>query len=292
MHVRRKPLLQSLDYARAVGPLYRQKPMLGLIKINSEDAGLCLMMEVAAFGTLMQVLMLDRGPVWFDGFGTKEHFETFTAEFHRQFPPRFGRKRRFIPEMEKSGDILGRHKFRKTGAGYETLWLDITAPNDDLRAGLKKKWRGSLTKAEGARLEIQWNEPEKHVGWFLSVYSQDKQEKDYRGASVKTLAALGSVFHGNKNLLIGRALKGDICVGAVMLLCHGASATYQAGWSNDMGRKLCAHHLLLWQALDVLKHKGIKDFDLGGVNDHEAAGVRKFKEGLGGHLVVLPGLYT
>lgn len=292
LQVRRLPLLQSLDYALAVGPLYKQKPRLGLITIDGAEAGLCMMLEVKAFGTGLQALMLDRGPVWLEGFGSKDHFEAFTAELKRQFPKRFGRKLRFIPEMEKSGEILERQGFHKTGPAYETLWLDITNKHDDLRAGLKKKWRGSLTKAEGAKLEIQWEGPEKHINWFLSVYSQDKQQKDYRGASVKTLSALASVFHGNKNLLIGRALRGDICVGAIMLLCHGASATYQAGWSNDLGRKLCAHHLLLWHALDVLKHKGIKDFDLGGVNDAQAAGVRKFKEGLGGDLVILPGLYT
>lgn len=292
LQVRRLPLLQSLDYALAVGPLYKQKPRLGLIRIGGAEAGLCLVMEVKAFGTALQVLMLDRGPIWFEGFGAPAHFEALIAEFARQFPRRVGRKCRFIPEMEKADEIMIRQGYRKTGPGYETLWIDLTQDEETLRTNFKKKWRQSLEKAEGAGLTVTWDEPEKHLPWFLTTYEQDKAQKDYRGASVKTLSALGHVFKSNKNLLIGRALKGDTCIAAIMLLCHGSSATYQAGWSGEMGRKTNAHHLLLWQALAVLKQKGIKDFDLGGINEHEAMGVKKFKEGLGGDSVALPGLYT
>lgn len=286
--IRRLPLLQSLDYAQSVGPLHKYQPRFGLIKIDGAEAGLCMVLEVKALRRWLQVLMLDRGPVWFNNVS----MDAFLSEFNRQFPRRLGRKCRIIPEMEKADEIMTRHGFSKTGPGYETLWLDLTQDKETLRANLKKKWRQSLEKGEGSGINISWDKPETHLPWFLSVYEQDKAQKDYRGASVKTLAAMGSVFNSNKNLLIGRAMKGDICIAAVMLLCHGSSATYQAGWSGEMGRKTNAHHLLLWQALDVLKHKGIKDFDLGGISENEAMGVKKFKEGLGGDPVILPGLYT
>ena len=42
----------------------------------------------------------------------------------------------------------------------------------------------------------------------------------------------------------------------------------------------------------ALKDKGIKELDLGGVNDETAAGIKTFKEGVGGTLVRTVGHYV
>ncbi len=44
---------------------------------------------------------------------------------------------------------------------------------------------------------------------------------------------------------------------------------------------LRATHLLLWQAIEILKADGFEGFDLGGISA-EAPGVERFKLGLGG----------
>jgi lipid II:glycine glycyltransferase (peptidoglycan interpeptide bridge formation enzyme) len=69
------------------------------------------------------------------------------------------------------------------------------------------------------------------------------------------------------------------------------SATYQAGWASVAGKKNSAHNVLLWQACQILRKEGIKDLDLGGVNEEGAAGVKVFKEGMGGELVQYVGQY-
>ena len=93
-------------------------------------------------------------------------------------------------------------------------------------------------------------------------------------------------------MLIGRALSDDKAIGAILIFCHGQGATYQIGWSGKAGRDQGAHYLLLWDAISVLQNKGVKDFDLGGVNEDEAKGVKRFKSGMGGRLVSLPGIYS
>jgi lipid II:glycine glycyltransferase (peptidoglycan interpeptide bridge formation enzyme) len=92
--------------------------------------------------------------------------------------------------------------------------------------------------------------------------------------------------------MIGRVVKGNKALAAAAILCHGKAATYQVGWSSRAGREASANHLLLWQALGLLKDKGITDFDLGGVNDDTAKGIKQFKAGLGGDLQRLAGLYV
>ena len=80
-------------------------------------------------------------------------------------------------------------------------------------------------------------------------------------------------------------------VAAILLTVHGNSATYLVGWSGDAGRRVRAHNLLLWRAVEHLKSAGIRWLDLGGINA-DAPGVAHFKRGMGGELVTLAGGYV
>src|SRR5690606_38645231 len=114
---------------------------------------------------------LDRGPLWFDGFGTIDHFQSFTQEFARQFPPRLGRKRRYIPEIEDSEHvraILKQNGFKRSfDEAYQTIWLDLRKDVNDLRAGLKKSWRNTLSKAERSAVTWEWGESGESLGYEL-----------------------------------------------------------------------------------------------------------------------------
>jgi len=80
-------------------------------------------------------------------------------------------------------------------------------------------------------------------------------------------------------------------IAGVLLAHHGKAATYLVGWTGDKGRELRATHLLLWQAIELLKADGYEWFDLGGVSA-EAPGVERFKLGLGGAETWLVGGYV
>jgi lipid II:glycine glycyltransferase (peptidoglycan interpeptide bridge formation enzyme) len=77
----------------------------------------------------------------------------------------------------------------------------------------------------------------------------------------------------------------------MMFLIHGQAATYQVGWSNDQGRDLNAHNLLLWQAMTELSARGVRVLDLGGVNTGRSAGLARFKIGTGGQVHQLAGTF-
>jgi len=288
-------VLQSYDYAKAVCPIYGQKAKWGLIEIDGQKAGLCQVIEASLFNNLIHAITLDRGPLWFKGYGSFSHFEAFCHTFNSTYPVRLLRQRRFIPEVENSPRVdalLKSLNFKKVGIkNYETYWIDLKEEKEALRAALKKKWRNSLNKAEKSPLIIRWDRRGERLAEFLVFYKHDKAQKSYQGASLKVLKALSQVFGHSKNLWIGQAyLESEPCAG-ILILRHGSSATYQVGWTTDSGRQHNAHHLLLWQAICALKDEGVEFFDLGGVHD-EAEGIRKFKEGLGGKLACLPGVYT
>lgn len=294
--VRRASLLQSPAYAETLFTVKHLGSRRGLIMINGQEAGIVQILETGLFKNIIHAVMLDRGPLWFEGYGEAAHIGAFIKEFSRQFPCRLGRRRRFIPETEGNPGVLTYLEeagFRAVpGEPYETIWLDLAKDQEDLRKNLKKNWRGALQKAQKAGITVQWDEGGEYLSWFLAGYAADKGAKNYDGPDENLLSALAVNFAKNKNLLIGRALMNHKPIAGILVLCHGASATYQAGWTTTKGRDISAHHLLLWEALTILKGKHIRDFDLGGINEHSASGIKKFKEGLGGQRVRLSGLYT
>jgi hypothetical protein len=301
-------LLQCIAYAKSQRLLHQQNFRLGVIEVGGQIAGLCLLLEAGVLMNAIHGVILDRGPLWLNGYGTEEQQEAFFTEFNRQFPRRIGRKRRVIPEvldnsehrkiMENSGFV------RQSMPGYQTLYLDITPDLDDLRDNLKKNWRGSLQKAERSAEDfiIEWDDRCDLLRWFLEVYAMDKAEKGYHGASAKTLIAMAKTFGRGigqcGDMVIGRVFYKDQPMAVVLLLCHGRGATYQAGWNKPPKayRNMGAHNLLLWDGIRILKEKGVTHFDLGGINEDRAAGVSAFKQGLAGKKygtsITLCGLYS
>jgi lipid II:glycine glycyltransferase (peptidoglycan interpeptide bridge formation enzyme) len=84
---------------------------------------------------------------------------------------------------------------------------------------------------------------------------------------------------------------------AMLMLCHGLTATYHIGWSGPQGRATAAHQLLLVRAADWLAARGHVRLDLGTVDTDANPGLARFKIGsgaiirpLGGSWVGVPGL--
>ncbi len=284
-------LLQSPAYGQAMAKQNRQTIRHGLIKINDHTAGFVQIIEAGILKNAIHAVILDRGPVWREGFGDPEDFAAFLHEFSKQFPRRFGRRLRFIPEASpQSADLLKDYGFKPVGQNYKTIWLDLRPPLETLQKNLKKNWRAELKKSEN--LQTHWSDDGKNFSWVMQNYEHDKAEKGYDGVSLKTMVYLAGEFSRGKNMLIGTALFDEKPIAAIVILSHGKSATYQIGYTSEQGRKTSAHHLLLWQAVEQLKERGIHDFDLGGINEDTAKGLKRFKMGMGGKITETLGLHT
>ncbi len=286
-NVRRSNILQSYAYAQAASVQNRQRPRWGLIKIDGQEAGLVQIFEAGFMG--LHAVILDRGPLWFAGYGTPDHQAAFFKTFDQIFPRRFGRRRRIIPEFNQ--DLPASYRAVAGMAPYQTIWLDLTHDEPTLREGLKKNWRNALSKAERADVRIVWDKKGAGLQWLLMHHDAHRTIKNFQAASPKFIRALAATFAPGGDMLVGQAFIGEESVAAVLFFRHGSSATYQVGWSGEAGRQVNAHQLLLWQGMLMLKDEGVLDLDLGGVNDL-AEGVKAFKEGMGGEVATLSGIYT
>ena len=294
--INRSNLLQCHSYGVAIARQNHQRINKGLIYRNGEPAGLVQILEAGIFKNSIHAIVLDRGPLWFDGYGSLEDMKAFLDAFSMQFPRRFGRKVRIIPEIKNSNRskiLMEKCGFRPASEhGYQTIWLDLRKEQEVLRKELKKSWRNCLSQAERKGLEITWSDEDENFSWLMKHYSMDKHTKGYDGPSVKTMIALAGEFSRGKNMLIGTAMLDSQPIAAILTFVHGKSATYQIGYSSEEGRKSKAHYLLLWSVLKQLKERKVDDFDLGGINEKDAKGVRDFKLGMGGQVVKTLGLYN
>lgn len=294
--IKRSTILQDYSYALATCKLNSQKARWGLIEVEGREAGLVQILEAGFLFNLFHAVILDRGPLWFEGFGGAAHVSAFFKEFNNQFPQRWGRKRRIIPEIE-TGITVEKILLQcalepvKTSEKYQTLWWNLTIEEQLARQNLKKNWRGHLQKAEKSGLKITWDDKGEFYAWLRQIYKTDKEIRGFQGISPKLLDNLALFSTSRSPMIIGKATIDGKDIAAVLFVCHGQSATYQIGWSSEEGRKFCAHHLLLWQARNMLHSLGIEDLDLGGSNDGTAKGVKKFKQGTGAIPITLVGHY-
>ncbi len=295
--IRRSTLLQHFAYAQANRAVNQTGAKHGMIFVAGQSAGLVQISEVGVLRNMVHAVSLDRGPLWFEGYGTPEHVAAFFAAFAAEFPKRFGRKLRLLPEAvdnqpNRKAIAEAGYARREDVPGYETIWLSLDADQDSLRARLNGKWRNILSKSERSALSVSEDWSGASSAHFLNTYEEDRAAKGYDGPSVNLLLHLLKFMLPRGEAVIFNAAHDDEVVAAILVLLHGASATYQVGWTTDAGRKLGAHHQLLWRAVVRLKEKAILDLDLGGINDEGAAGVKKFKQGLGGKAVTLVGFYN
>lgn len=296
----RAPITQSYEYAQAICKSSKKKASWGVVHINDQPAGLVQITQAGILNNIVHAIELDLGPIWFENFGSAEHYGAFFETYNKQFPKRFGRARRILvnapasdTDMSSIQDQLSKLRMKKHETSpYQTLWVDLSTSKEELRKALKSKWRNMLNKGEKQSMHIEFTDDLKGIPLILKHYELDKITKDYNGPSVALIKDLCVYFGPQKNVLIGKASLDNKLIAAIVVFVHGGSATYQIGWSSEDGRKNAAHNVLLWNALCTLKDKGIKHFDLGGINDETAKNVKRFKEGLGGIKATSPGQYT
>jgi hypothetical protein len=289
----RANLLQSWPYAVAARMHDQMMSRRGQILDAGATVGLMQIQEIR-IGPF-HVLRLHRGPLWLDGEPGRETWRAFLAAFSREFPRRLGRWRHLLPECDDSDDmrsLLADAGWRNRGGEpYRTILVELTPPLDDIRRRFKSNWRNKLRQAERSGLDIRADCTGATASAFLAGYASDKSARGYRGPKPARLATLIASAAPAGDMLMLSAAKDGATVAAILLFRHGNAATYQAGWTSEAGRQSRAHHLLLWSAIERLKAAGVAMLDLGGVNPRMAEGVTQFKEGLGGRLITLPGLF-
>lgn len=287
-------LPQSWAYAQAMAAADRQFPHFGVIREGGIEIGCILALERRAPGGFSRI-SLHRGPLWIETPPEDRQRDVLGA-LRRKWPRRPWRRMSFIAEMPAgaaSHRLLEESGFRRAGDGYRSILMDLARPEAARRASLRASTRQRLGQGERSGLAVEIDRHGKAAfPWLLQRYEIEKKLKGYRGPSVTLAIQMMRSARPYDEGLVLLARQGEEPVAGIFVLRHGASATYQIGWTGAEGRRLQATYLLLWRAMETLAGEGVRHFDLGGINPDHAAGVTEFKRGFGGDEYELIGTYT
>jgi hypothetical protein len=289
-------------HARAAAPLQQDwaygasMQMIGVpvLRARVEVAGVAVALAqfiVRRWGALVSVALCSRGPIWLQAMSARDKALVYAKL--RSTVPLTGLRWVLITPEEIRNDSLGLSTWRRMMTGYATVMLDLHQSPEVLRAALDSKWRNRLVAAEASALSV--HRVGSNPGQYRWLLDHEDTQREQRGFAGLPRPFFDIYVQSRKQpaqtLLTLRADLGRDRVAGMMFLLHGESATYQVGWSNEQGRQLNAHNLLLWRAIDELQQRGVRCLDLGGVNTVRSAGIARFKIGTGGEVRILAGTY-
>jgi len=248
--VKRLPAGQALAWAPG-------GPLLGLPAGNPENAGESLESWLEA--------RRREGPVAYTRF--RPHLE------HR-------------PAAAYGLDRAFRRPFSRTSSGY-TVEVDLSRPVGEILAGMPKKHRYELRRAEESGLEWRGGTRRDLAPELDRLHREMFRAKGLGRPPVDLagLEGLGRAF-GDKAVFLAGFREGRAVTACLALRC-GARAFYIHAATGAEGRSISAAYGMVARLLVLLQEGGVRTLDLGGVDpaSPSASGVDRFKLGFGGRLV-------
>lgn len=176
------------------------------------------------------------------------------------------------------------------GQGWARSWytltsnlsmeLDLTQDEDQLLAQCSRNWRRNLRRAGGQRLVVRpWPNPD--VDEMLSAYASMQSYKHL--SEQVSRRELTEIFrHFKQRIALYRC---DEEQGALVGL-RGCAILGHRAWdlfaaTTLRGRELYASYPLFWAVIRDCRSRGVRSYDLGGIDPMENPGVYRFKEGTG-----------
>ena len=230
--------------------------------------------------------LISRGPVWAAGTTPADRVEDLSTLAR-------GGPCLITPETAADAPLLRAAGFRQILTPAHVAELALAPEPDQLRRALAGSWRNALRRAEAGGTRVQ-NQPFKprRDGWLLSAEEAQRKARGYRALPAALVPAMAKAAPTDIRVLTARAAPGAPPLAALILLRHGAVATYHISWTSAEGRAARATHLLFWQAMVWAAGKGAVRLDLGTVDAAGAPGLLRFKLGTGAAVRPLGGTWV
>lgn len=197
---------------------------------------------------------------------------------------------RVLPRIfdEQSGDFES--AFAQEGFGLlteepvqRTLLLSLEHPIEELRAGLDQKWRNCLNRAEKNGLQILEGTSDELFGSFVDIYKEMHDRKQFvETSNVNEFRAIQRDLPESLKMRVAIALSDGRAAAAVVCSDIGDTGVYLFGATSDAGLSTKASYVLQWRVVAHLKSRGVKLYNLHGINPATNPGTYKFKLGLCG----------
>lgn len=166
---------------------------------------------------------------------------------------------------------------------YRTFVLDASLSIEHLRSGLDKKWRNQLTRSEKNNLTVVQGQGSEEFQAFREMYLQMRKRKSFETrVDVEEFGRIQNILPESQRMQILICQEKGVPVAGLIASAMGNSAIYLLGATSDSGLNAKGAYLLQWTLICRLKEKGIRWYDLGGIDPEGNPGVYHFKKGISG----------
>jgi lipid II:glycine glycyltransferase (peptidoglycan interpeptide bridge formation enzyme) len=164
-----------------------------------------------------------------------------------------------------------------------TIILDLTPPLEELRSRLDKKWRNQLTRSEKNGLTVSSGDSSEEYRVFCEIYSQMRRRKSFETTvDADEFGRIQEALTDSQRMRVLICRDQGVPVAALVASAMGNSAIYLLGATSDNGLNSKGAYLLQWTLICWLKERGVKSYDLGGIDPEANPGVYHFKRGFSG----------
>jgi hypothetical protein len=268
----------------------------GVSRLLLRDAGTVVAAAEARLftlpGTSRGIAYVRWGPLW-RRHGARDDREILRhalRALRQGYAVRRGMVLRVVPRLTVEDHpyctpLAAEEHYVKSGAAasQRTLLMPLSASLDDLRDGLDQKWRNRLNRAERAGLTVTGGNAPELFDQFTLVYEQMLARK-----RLGPTADLQRHRHIQASLppelkmeVLLAHQEGRLCAGMIASAI-GDTAVYLFGATNELGMQTSASYLLQWELVKLLKQRGVREYDLNGIDPERNPGTYHFKQGLAG----------
>jgi hypothetical protein len=176
------------------------------------------------------------------------------------------------------------------GSAYRTVVVDLQPPLAEIRSALAQKWRNCLNKAERSNPAPALATRIEEFGEFADLFDQFVGRKGFSvDLGADFYRAVQSLSLPPETLTLTTIELNGTLIAGHMSSMLGDTCVYLLGATSDEALKTNAAYLLQWNVIKLARQRGLKWYDLGGIDPDGNPGVYHFKCGLGGVEMRAPG---
>lgn len=200
---------------------------------------------------------------------------------------------RVRPQLESNE--FSQNLFRKVGFieapihlhAELTSQLDITKPEEELMAQMRKTTRYEIRKANSLGITVKATDDPKAIKKFYELEILTSKRQGFVPFSYNFLFEQFKAFAKSKKVLLYTAEFEGKLLAQAFIIFYGTEAAYHYGASTEDGRKYPGAYLIQWQVIKDAKGRGMSRYNFWGVSpedqkDHRFYGLSVFKRGFGG----------
>jgi lipid II:glycine glycyltransferase (peptidoglycan interpeptide bridge formation enzyme) len=177
------------------------------------------------------------------------------------------------------------HGYRQTitRVPKRTILIPLDRPLDQLRKGLDQKWRNCLNAAERNNLTVHQGDDDSLFELFGELHRDMLARKRLGEAGdLRGFRAAQAALPDRCKLRVFVALEDGRPSAGVVCSAVGQRGVYVLGATGSDGMRNRASYLLHWRAIEWLRERNCRVYDLHGINAEANPGVYAFKKGLSG----------